>query len=105
MAPNPICRVVAARVTSVRAVEWADSRAGGFMFVFRPGPLDQSPQTFIAPLKGPEGIRARTQFQHELVARFPGARRADGLSGARGIGTGVYVTDPDGNTLELRVYG
>ncbi|MFM8236882.1 MAG: VOC family protein [Actinomycetota bacterium] len=41
----------------------------------------------------------------ELVARFPGARRADGLVGARGLGTGVYVTDPDGNLVELRVSG
>lgn len=40
----------------------------------------------------------------QLLARFPGARRADGLSGARGAGTGVYVHDPDGNTIELRVY-
>ncbi|NDB19087.1 MAG: FtsX-like permease family protein, partial [Actinobacteria bacterium] len=30
-------RTVSARVTSIRAVEWSDSRAGGFMFVFRPG--------------------------------------------------------------------
>lgn len=25
--------------------------------------------------------------------------------GARGVGTSVYVQDPDGNTIELRVYG
>jgi catechol 2,3-dioxygenase-like lactoylglutathione lyase family enzyme len=40
-----------------------------------------------------------------LVARFPDGRRADGLAGAKGSGTGVYVRDPDGNTVELRVYG
>ena len=43
-----------ARVTSIREVEWRDSRNGGFMFVFRPGALDDAPQTFVAPLKGPE---------------------------------------------------
>ena len=32
-------RVIEARVSSVRRVDWSDSRAGGFMFVFRPGVL------------------------------------------------------------------
>jgi predicted lysophospholipase L1 biosynthesis ABC-type transport system permease subunit len=41
-------RVVEARVTSIREVKWSDSRDGGFMFVFRPGTLEQAPQTFIA---------------------------------------------------------
>src|SRR5687768_14996526 len=40
-------RTVEARVTSVRRVDWSDSRAGGFMFVFRPGLLDQAPHGFI----------------------------------------------------------
>ena len=53
-------RSVNARVTSIREVDWRDSRSGGFMFVFRPGVLDQAPQTFIAPLKGPQrACRAR----------------------------------------------
>jgi putative ABC transport system permease protein len=64
-------RVISARVTSVREVEWKDSRNGGFMFVFRPGVLDQAPQTFIAPLRGPDGIDVRTMFQHDLVQAFP----------------------------------
>jgi putative ABC transport system permease protein len=64
-------RVVAARVTSIRDVEWRESRNGGFVFVFRPGVLDAAPQTFVAPLKGPEGVTARARFQHDLVERFP----------------------------------
>jgi len=64
-------RMISARVTSVRNVEWRDSRNGGFMFVFRPGALDQAPQTFVAPLKGPADPAARARFQHDLVARFP----------------------------------
>ena len=64
-------RTVAARITSIRDVEWRESRNGGFVFVFRPGVLDQAPQTFVAPLKGPEGIAARARFQHDLVERFP----------------------------------
>ncbi|HYE87984.1 MAG TPA: ABC transporter permease, partial [Vicinamibacterales bacterium] len=39
-------RIVTARVTSVRFVEWSESRAGGFMFVFRPGALEQAPHSF-----------------------------------------------------------
>jgi putative ABC transport system permease protein len=64
-------RTVAARVTSIRDVEWRESRNGGFVFVFRPGVLDEAPQTFVAPLKGPEGVAARARFQHDLVERFP----------------------------------
>ncbi|MDR1988697.1 MAG: FtsX-like permease family protein, partial [Acidobacteriaceae bacterium] len=64
-------RVVEARVTSVRAIEWRDVRGGGFMFVFRPGALDNAPQTFISPLKGPDGAAARARFQHDLVEQFP----------------------------------
>jgi catechol 2,3-dioxygenase-like lactoylglutathione lyase family enzyme len=40
----------------------------------------------------------------DLVARFPDGRRADGLFGAQGVASSVYVTDPDGNTIELRCY-
>ena len=64
-------RVVSARVTSIRDVEWRESRNGGFVFVFRPGVLDQAPQTFVSPLRGPDGVAARARFQHDLVERFP----------------------------------
>lgn len=64
-------RSVQAKVTSVRNVDWADARAGGFMFVFRPGPLDAAPRTFIAPIKGPRTATARAQLQRTLVDRFP----------------------------------
>jgi putative ABC transport system permease protein len=72
-------RVIAARVTSIRDVEWRDSRNGGFMFVFRPGPLDQAPQTFISPFKGPGDPAARARFQHDLVERFPNVSVIDVL--------------------------
>lgn len=64
-------RIVNARVTSIREVDWRDSRAGGFMFVFRPGVLDQAPQNFIVPLKGPVRADARARFQYDLVQQFP----------------------------------
>ena len=44
-----------------------------------------------------EEIAASGEFE---VVR--GVRR---LWGAQGVGRGVYVTDPDGNVVELRTYG
>jgi putative ABC transport system permease protein len=64
-------RKISAKVTSIRRVDWKDSRSGGFMFVFRPGVLDTAPQMFISPLKGPVGPEARARFQHDLVEQFP----------------------------------
>ena len=73
-------RAVNARVTSVREVEWRDSRNGGFMFVFRPGALDDAPQTFIALVKGPDVPADRARFQHDLVAQFPNVSVIDFLT-------------------------
>jgi catechol 2,3-dioxygenase-like lactoylglutathione lyase family enzyme len=39
-----------------------------------------------------------------LAEHFPGSRRADGLYGAQGVASSLYVQDPDGNTVELRSY-
>src|SRR4029079_16458720 len=62
---------ISPKVTSIRKVEWRESRNGGFVFVFRPGPLDSAPQTFVSPLKGPASLEERGRFQHDLVAQFP----------------------------------
>ncbi|MDZ4825774.1 MAG: VOC family protein [Actinomycetota bacterium] len=40
----------------------------------------------------------------ELAQQFAGAKRADGLFGAQGYASSLYVHDPDGNTVELRSY-
>ena len=39
-----------------------------------------------------------------LVSRFPDGSRHDGLFGAQGVASSIYITDPDGNTVELRHY-
>jgi putative ABC transport system permease protein len=64
-------RVVQAKVTSIREVEWGDARNGGFMFVFRPGVLERAPHTYIGTLRAPEDPTARAVFQRDLVAKFP----------------------------------
>jgi len=64
-------RIITARVSNIRTVDFRDARSGGFMIVFRPGVLETAPQQFIAPLKGPTGDEARAGFQHDLVRAFP----------------------------------
>jgi putative ABC transport system permease protein len=70
-------RVLEARVSSVREVQWEDARSGGFMFVFRPGPLDKAPQTWIGILKAPPDPAERGRFQRDLVTRFPNVSAID----------------------------
>jgi catechol 2,3-dioxygenase-like lactoylglutathione lyase family enzyme len=39
-----------------------------------------------------------------VAAVFPGSSRADHLFGAQGFASSVYISDPDGNSVELRSY-
>jgi putative ABC transport system permease protein len=78
-------RVIEARVSSVRHVEWNDARSGGFMFVFRPGVLERVPQTYIGVLRGPAEGAARARFQRDLVARFPNVSAVDVLEIAKAV--------------------
>ena len=70
-------RVVQARVRSVREVNWEDSRTGGFMFVFRPGPLEHAPHWYIGVLRAPEDQQTRARFQRDLVTEFPNVSAID----------------------------
>jgi len=63
-------RQISARVTSIREVEWADARNGGFMFVFRPGGLEGVPNTYAGFVKGPNDPMERARFQSDLVEDF-----------------------------------
>ena len=72
-------REVSATVSSVRTVDWDDSRSGGFMFLFRPGVLDEAPHSFIAFLQGPAEALARARLQRDLVAEFPNVSVIDGI--------------------------
>ncbi|HEX2457150.1 MAG TPA: FtsX-like permease family protein [Vicinamibacterales bacterium] len=70
-------RSIQARVTSVREVNWEDSRNGGFMFVFRPGQLEHAPHWYIGALRAPEDQLERARFQRDLVAGFPNVSAID----------------------------
>ena len=70
-------RILHARVTGIREVEWEDSRNGGFMFVFRPGPLSRAPHTYIGTLKAPEDPAARALVQRDLVAKYANVSAID----------------------------
>jgi putative ABC transport system permease protein len=71
-------KTIAAKVTSVRYVEWSQSRAGGFMFLFRPGVLEQAPHSFIGFLRGPQDLEQRARLQTALVASAPNVSVIDG---------------------------
>jgi putative ABC transport system permease protein len=58
-------------------VDWEDSRNGGFMFVFRPGPLDRAPHSFIGILRAPGDPTRRATFQRDLVAAYPNVSAID----------------------------
>ena len=63
-------RKVDAKVTSVRRVDWRNSRTG-FLILFRPGALEQAPQTFVVPVGGLKSEAERAPFQRELLGRYP----------------------------------
>jgi putative ABC transport system permease protein len=93
-------RIIDARVTSVRHVEWSDSRAGGFMFVFRPGVLERAPHGSIAFFRGPADAGARGRLQADLVNVAPNVSVIDGREILQAIGTVV-----DNVTLAVTVVG
>ena len=64
-------RDLTARISSVRRVEWSESRNGGFMFVFRPGGIASVPNTFAGFIKAPGDAIDRARFQREVLSGFP----------------------------------
>jgi putative ABC transport system permease protein len=63
-------RKLTARVTSIRRVDWRNSRTG-FMVLFRPGALENAPQMLVAPINAPEDEAARSRFQRALLDQYP----------------------------------
>ncbi len=69
-------RRIAARITSIRHVDWRNARTG-FLVVFRPGPLDNAPTMYISAFKGPVASADRARLQREIVDRFPNVSTID----------------------------
>jgi putative ABC transport system permease protein len=93
-------RTVAATVRSVRRVDWRDSRAGGFMFVFRPGVLDRAPHGHIAFVRGPDAPADRARLMSTLAAGFPNVSVIDGREMLTALKTVV-----DNVTLAVTIVG
>jgi putative ABC transport system permease protein len=70
-------RVVTARVTSRRMVTWDDAENGGFMFVFRPGPIERAPHTFVGFVEDLPTAAARAGLQRALIKRYPNISAID----------------------------
>ncbi len=93
-------RVVTATVASVRHVDWSDGRAGGFMFVFRPGLLDTAPHGHIAFVRGPEAGVDRARLLSDLAGGYPNVSVIDGREMLSALKTVV-----DNVTLAVTVVG
>ncbi len=63
-------RRLTARVTSFREVDWRNSRTG-FMVLFRPGTLENAPQTLVGAIDGPTTEPERSRFQRALLDQYP----------------------------------
>jgi putative ABC transport system permease protein len=70
-------RIVTARVTSVRRVDWDQARSGGFMFVFSPPTFARAPHAYIGFVKAPDDVERRARLQRDLVVAFPNVSAID----------------------------
>jgi putative ABC transport system permease protein len=77
-------RKLAARVTSIRHVDWRNSRTG-FMVLFRPGALENAPQMMVGAFDGPTGELERSRFQRTLVDKYPNISVIDVVDVVRAI--------------------
>jgi putative ABC transport system permease protein len=63
-------RRLTARVTSVREFDAQRTRTA-FMFVFRPGVLENAPQTFVSPVTKKMSGAERGRIQYLILEKFP----------------------------------
>lgn len=69
-------RKINAKVTSVRKIDVRNTRTV-FVFVFRPGTLENAPQTFALPLINKIPAVERARFQRKIVDTFPNVQIFD----------------------------
>jgi putative ABC transport system permease protein len=63
-------RKLTARITSVRRVDWKNSRMG-FLILFRPGSLEEAPQMMVGAANGSTDDNERARFQSALLDSYP----------------------------------
>ncbi len=63
-------RKLTAQVTSIRKVDWRNSRTG-FMVLFRPGTLENAPQMMVGAINGPTDEVEKSRFEKRLLDQFP----------------------------------
>jgi putative ABC transport system permease protein len=69
-------RRLTARVTSVRKFDARRTRTA-FMFLFRPGVLENAPQTFVCPVTAKLTAAERGRIQYQILDRFPNVSSID----------------------------
>ncbi len=69
-------RKMNARVTSIRHVDWRNSRTG-FLVLFRPGALESAPQSFVSPINEPLTAEQRSTLQRTLLDKYPNVSMID----------------------------
>lgn len=67
---------IAARVTSFRRLDVRNPRST-FLIVFRPGALENAPQTLLAPVYAEIDQQQRSRLQRALVDKFPNVSAID----------------------------
>ena len=65
-----------ARIVGFRRLDVRNPRST-FQIVFRPGTLDDAPQTFLAPVYAPLDASERSRLQRALVDKFPNVSAID----------------------------
>ncbi|HVF47531.1 MAG TPA: FtsX-like permease family protein [Pyrinomonadaceae bacterium] len=69
-------RKITARVANIRKIDVRKARTA-FVFVFRPGPLDNAPQSFAATVLNHVPATERQRLQHEVLDKFPNVQIFD----------------------------
>jgi len=77
-------RKLTAQVTSIRHVDWRNSRTG-FMVLFRPGTLENAPQMMVGALNGPAEEIDRSRFERSIVDKYPNISVIDVVDVVRAI--------------------
>lgn len=70
-------RVVRARVTSIRRVDFREFRSGGFIFVFRPDTFAGAPHSYMGTARGPVDAAARGRLIASVVRDSPNVTIVD----------------------------